>query len=214
MLRWFQALMPREDRFFAQFNRHAQIVLEGAMALRELLNGGASVAEGAHRVMALEVQADTIARDVLLLVRRTFITPIDRGDIRDLISTLDDTIDQMQKTAKAVMLFEVRELEPEMAQMGDQILAAAKLTVQAVELIGAMRENATRLNQITEEIIRLEDDSDTLNDKGIKALFKRHRDGNAMDYIVGIEIYDHLEKVMDRFEDLANRISGIVIEHA
>jgi predicted phosphate transport protein (TIGR00153 family) len=213
MLRWFQALMPREDSFFAQFNRHAQIVLEGAMALRELLNGGPHVAEGAHRVMALEVQADTIARDVLLLVRRTFITPIDRGDIRDLISTLDDTIDQMQKTAKAVMLFEVRELEPEMTEMGDQILAAAKLAVQAVGLIGAMRENGTRLNQLTEEIIRLEDESDTLNDKGIKALFKRHRDGNAMDYIIGIEIYDHLEKVMDRFEDLANRISGIVIEH-
>jgi hypothetical protein len=213
MLRWFQALMPREDRFFAQFNRHAQIVLEGALALRELLNGGTTMAEGAHRVMALEIQADTIARDVLLLVRRTFITPIDRSDIRDLISTLDDTIDQMQKTAKAVMLFEVREIEPEMAKMGDQILAAAKLTVQAVELIGAMRENSARLNQITEEIIRLEDDSDTVNDMGIKALFKKHRDGNAMDYVVGIEIYDHLEKVMDRFEDLANRISGIAIEN-
>jgi uncharacterized protein Yka (UPF0111/DUF47 family) len=100
-----------------------------------------------------------------------------------------------------------------MAKMGDQILAAAKLTVQAVELIGAMRENSARLNQITEEIIRLEDDSDTVNDMGIKALFKKHRDGNAMDYVVGIEIYDHLEKVMDRFEDLANRISGIAIEN-
>lgn len=214
MLRWFQDLMPREDRFFGQFNRHAQIVLEGAMALRELLNGGPSVVDGAHRVMALEVQADMIARDVLILVRKTFITPLDRGDIKDLISTLDDTIDQMQKTAKAVMLFEVRELEPEMAEMGDHILAAAKLTVQAVELLGSMRENSARLNQIAEEIIRLEDDSDTLNDRGIKALFKRHREGNAMDYIVGVEIFDHLEKVMDRFEDLANRISGIVIEHA
>ncbi len=96
--------------------------------------------------------------------------------------------------------------------MGDQILAAAKLTVQAVELLGSVRENSARLNTITEEIIRLEDDADTLNDKGIKALYKQHRDGNAMNYIIGIEIYDHLEKVMDRFEDVANRISGIVIE--
>ncbi len=81
-------------------------------------------------------------------------------------------------------------------------------------LLGTMRENATLLNQITEEMIRLEDGADTLNDKGIKSLFLRHREGNAMDYIVGIEIYDHLEKVMDRFEDVASRISGIVIEHA
>jgi hypothetical protein len=99
-----------------------------------------------------------------------------------------------------------------MAQMGDEIVDAAKLTVEAVKLLGSLRENAGRLNGITEEIVRLEDDSDTLNDQGIKALFKRHKEGNAMGYIIGVEIYDHLEKVMDRFEDVANRISGIVIE--
>jgi uncharacterized protein len=212
MLRWFQALMPREDRFFALFSRHAGTLVDGAGALQELLKGGPGVPAAAQKVMALENQADVIAREVLLLVRRTFITPFDRGDIKDLINTLDDTIDQMQKTAKAVLLFEVSTLEPEMAQMGDHILQAAKLTVEAVGLLGSLRENAGRLNAITEEIVRLEDDADTLNDNGIKALFQKHRDGNAMSYIIGVEIYDHLEKVMDRFEDVANRISGIVIE--
>jgi predicted phosphate transport protein (TIGR00153 family) len=212
MLRWFQALMPREDRFFDLYNRHAETLVQGAEALRELLKGGPGVTDAAHKVFAFETQADAIARNVLVLVRRTFITPFDRGDIKDLINTLDDTIDQMQKTAKAVLLFEVDTLEPEMAQMGEQIVQAAKLTMEAVKLLGSLRENATRLNGITEAIIRLEDDSDTLNDNGIKALFKRHRDGNAMSYIVGVEIFDHLERVMDRFEDVANRISGIVIE--
>ena len=61
-------------------------------------------------------------------------------------------------------------------------------------------------------MVQLEDDADTLNDSGIKSLFEQHRDGNAMAYIIGVEIYDHLEKVMDRFEDVSNRISGIVIE--
>ena len=212
MFRWFQALMPREDRFFALFNRHAAVLVSGAEALRDLLKGGTGVEDACRRVMAFENEADAIARDVLLLVRRTFITPFDRGDIKDLIGTLDDTIDQMQKTAKAVMLFEVREIEPEMAQMGDEIVQAAKLTVEAVRLLSSMRESSPRLNAITEEIVRLEDDADTLNDKGIKALFQKHKNGNAMGYIVGVEIYDHLEKVMDRFEDVANRISGIVIE--
>ncbi|MFL6690378.1 MAG: DUF47 domain-containing protein [Alphaproteobacteria bacterium] len=212
MLRWFQSLLPREDRFFELYNRHAGILVLGAEALRELLNGGSGVSAAAMQVIALEAQADAVARDVLLLVRRTFITPFDRSDIKDLINTLDDTIDQMQKTAKAVLLFEVERVEPGMAQMGDRIVEAAKLTVEAVGLLGALRDNVARLNTITEAIIRLEDDTDTLNDNGVKSLFTQHRDGNAMHYIVGVEIYDHLEKVMDRFEDVANRISGIVIE--
>jgi uncharacterized protein len=213
MLRWFQALMPRENRFFELYNRHAAILLQGAEVLRELLNGGPGVAAAARKVIALEQQADAIAREVLLLVRRTFITPFDRSDIKDLINTLDDTIDQMQKTAKAVLLFEVEKLEPQMGEMGECIVQSAKLTLEAVGLLDSLREKAARLNAITEEIIRLEDGVDTLNDTGIKSLFTQHREGNAMEYIVGVEIYDHLEKVMDRFEDVANRISGIVIEH-
>lgn len=212
MLRWFQALMPREDRFFKLFNRHAEVVVSGAQALRGLLDGGVGIFEACGRVIAFEHEADEIAREALLLVRRSFITPFDRSDIKDLIGTLDDTIDQMQKTAKAVALFEVETIAPQMAKMGDDILEAAKLTVEAVSLLGSLRSNAARLNAIIEEIIRLEDHSDTLNDLGIKSLFVRHKDGNAMDYIIGVEIYDHLEKVMDRFEDVAKRISGIVIE--
>jgi predicted phosphate transport protein (TIGR00153 family) len=212
MLRWFQALMPREDRFFELFSRHAETLVKGAEALQELLKGGPGVAEAAQKIVAFENQADAIAREILLLARRTFITPFDRGDIKDLINTLDDTIDQMQKTAKAALLFEVSAMEPQMAWMGDHIVKAAKLTVEAVGLLSTLRENATKLNAITEEIVRLEDDADSLNDSGIKTLFQQHRDGNVMSYIIGVEIYDHLEKVMDRFEDVANRISGIVIE--
>ena len=214
MLRWFQALMPREERFFALFKRHADTIVSGAEALREVLRGGDGAALAVQRVMDFETQADSITRDVLLLMRRSFITPFDRGDIQDLIGTLDDSIDQMQKTAKAIRLFEVDTLEPEMGEMGDSIVKAAKLAVEAVSLLGSLRENSARLNAITDEIIRLEDSADELHNLGIKALFKRHRDGNVMGYIVGVEIYDHLEKVMDRFEDVANRISGIVIEQA
>ena len=204
--------MPREDRFFDLFNRHAATLIEGAKALCELLAGGAGVSAAAQKVFAYENVADAIARDVLLLVRRSFITPFDRGDIQDLLKTLDDCIDQMQKTAKAVLLFEVEAMEPEMTAMGERIMQAATLTVEAVALLGSMRDNSARLNAITEQIIHLEEDTDTLNLTGIKALYKKHRNGNAMHYIVGIEIYDHLEKVMDRFEDVANRISGIMIE--
>jgi predicted phosphate transport protein (TIGR00153 family) len=162
--------------------------------------------------MEFENQADIITRDVLTLTRRSFITPFDRSDIKELITALDDAIDQMQKTAKAIVLFEVATFEPEMAQMGGIIVQAAKLTVDAVALLGSMRQQSARLNALTEEIIRLEENADGLHDLGIKSLYTKYRVGNAMDYIVGTEIYDHLERVMDRFEDVANCISGIAIE--
>ena len=212
MLQFFQALMPREEKFFLLFDRHAQTLVAGARALRDLLDGGAGVPEACGRIVAHENDADQIAREVLLSVRRSFITPFDRVDIKELISQLDDSIDQMQKTAKAITLFEVTSFEPHMRQMADIILRCAELTVEAVKLLGSMRENAGRINAITEEITKLEEQADELNDVGIKALFLAHRDGNAMAFIVGSEIYDHLEKVVDRFEDVANRISGIVIE--
>jgi hypothetical protein len=212
MLRFFQALMPREDKFFGLFDRHAHTLVQGALALRDLLEGGSGVPDACRRIVVHENEADAIAREVMLSVRRSFITPFDRGDIKDLIGLLDDSIDQMQKTAKTITLFEVVKFEPPMRQMGDIIQRCAELTVEAVGLLGSMRENVTRLNAITEEIVKLEEQADELNDAGIKTLFLSYRDGNAMGFIVGSEIYDHLEKVVDRFEDVANRISGIVIE--
>jgi len=86
--------MPREEKFFEQFNNHARTLVDGAVALRDLLEGGAGVADACRRIVAHENEADIIARDVLIGVRRSFITPFDRGDIKDLIGQLDDTIDQ------------------------------------------------------------------------------------------------------------------------
>ena len=213
MLRWFQALMPREDRFFDLFNRHALTLRLGAAALDDLLQDRVSVAEGCARVVQHENEADAIARDVLMAVRRTFITPFDRGDIKELINLLDDAIDQMQKTVKAITLFEVGAFEPPMKEMGVIIVEAAEKVIEAIALLGAMRDNAGKLNVITEEITRIEERSDEVHDTGIKALFHKYRESGAMGYIVGAEIYDHLEKVVDRFEDVANKVSAIVIEH-
>jgi len=206
--------MPKEERFFDHFIRHARTIVNGSEALCALLHDGATVPEACRKVMDFENQADLITRDVLILTRRSFITPFDRSDIKELISTLDDSIDQMQKTAKTILLFEVARFEPQMAEMGDIIVQTAKLTLDAVALLGAHRQQASQLIGITGEIIRLEEVADEKHNQGIKALFLKHRDGNAMEFIVGNEIYDHLEKVMDRFEDVANCISGIVIEQA
>jgi len=214
MFSWFHILMPQEGRFFDLFSRHAQTIVQGSEALSALLHGRIAVREGCARLFEFENQADVITQDVLTLTRRSFITPFDRGDIKALITSLDDAIDQMKKTAKSILLFEVERFEPQMAQMGGIIVETAKLTVDAVALLRSLRQEAARVNGITESIIRLEESADDLNNQGVKALFLKQRDGNAMDYIVGNDIYNHLERVMDRFEDVANGISGIAIEQS
>jgi predicted phosphate transport protein (TIGR00153 family) len=213
MLRWFQALLPREEGFFDLFEAHARTLCAGARSLRELLNGGDRVPEFCAEIARYEDEADHITRDVLLAVRRTFITPFDRSDIRDLIGAMDDAIDQMHKTAKAVTLFEQRSFHPDMVTLGEVIVKTADLTSEAVPLLRSLQNNAARLNAITEEITRLEEDSDQLYDKGMADLFHGPARTDPMAFIVGSEIYDHLEKVVDRFEDVANQISGVLIEH-
>jgi len=214
MFAWFQILMPQEGRFFELFDRHAKTIVDGSEALRALLHGKTKVGDGCRQVFDFENQADIITQDVLTLTRRSFITPFDRGDIKTLITSLDDSIDQMKKTAKSILLFEVETFEPVMAEMGDIIVETAKHTVDAVAHLKSLRKEAHKVNGITEAIIKLEEHADELNNRGVKALFQKHRSGNAMDYIVGNDIYNHLERVMDRFEDVANGISGLAIEQS
>ncbi len=119
-----------------------------------------------------------------------------------------------QAVAKTIMLFEVDSFEPHMEQMGEVIVQTAKLTVEAVALLQTLRQQSHKVNEVTEAIIRLEESADDLNNHGVKALYLKHRDGNAMDYMIGNDIYNHLERVMDRFEDVANGISGLAIEQS
>lgn len=215
MLGWFQALLPREDKFFDLFEAHAATLVQGAAALRDVLEGGAGVEAACARIVQHENEADDVAREVLFAVRRSFITPFDRSDIRGLTNSLDDTIDQMQKTAKTITLFEITEFSPQMRELGAIAVRCADLTQQAVSLLAHMRKNHERLNELTEQVTRLETESDAVYDDGLKALYAAERatGGSGLGYIMGSQIYDHLEKVIDRFEDVANRINGVLVEH-
>ncbi|GJD34995.1 DUF47 domain-containing protein [Methylobacterium aerolatum] len=212
MLGWFRALMPKETPFFDLFERHAATLVDGAAALRSLLDGTQDLPRAFASIAAHEDKADTITQEALQAVRRTFITPFDRSDIQDLVGSLDDAIDQMLKMAKAVRRFEVTRFEAEMREMGVIIEEAAAVVAEALPKLRALNENAADLNVLTERVIRLEGRADDLHEAGLKALYQASRQ-DPMAFIVGSELYDHLEKVMDRFEDVANQISSIVVEH-
>ncbi|GAC1328071.1 MAG: DUF47 domain-containing protein [Beijerinckiaceae bacterium] len=213
MLNWFRALLPKDDRFFDLFARHSQTLVAGASALQALLQGGDTVQQYAREIVAREQEADDITREVLLAVRRTFITPFDRSDIQDLIQSMDDAIDQMQKTVKTITLFEVKTFDPLMREMGQTIVDAAQLTAKAIPLLNAIGTHAAQLQVFAEDVMRVEGRADELHDEGLKALYRAHGTTNAMAYIIGSEILGHLESVVDRFEDVANRVNSIVIEN-
>lgn len=213
MLGWFRALMPKEERFFELFERHSQLLVRGAQALERLLEGGEGVAAKAREVADFENQADDVTRDVLLAVRRSFITPFDRGDITDLIQSMDDAIDQMHRVSKTVLLYELTSFDPVMREMAACVAEAARLTAEAIPLLKTPNANAARLGELTEKIVAVEGRSDELHDQGLKALFKGEGQANPMAYIIGSEIYGQLEDVVDRFEDVANEINGIVVEN-
>jgi uncharacterized protein len=213
MMRWFHALMPKEERFFDLFARHSQAVLAGAEALRAMLEGGPALQRNYQIVMDREQDADDVTREVLIAVRRTFITPFDRGNIRDLITSMDNAIDQMQKTAKGIVLFDVTEFTPQMKEMADAIVKCARLVQEAVQLLRSISSEAVHISTLTERISQLEGHADELHDIGLRALYLANVNTNPMAFFIGNEVYDHLEKVVDRFDDVANIMHGIVIEH-
>ena len=213
MLGWLRALMPKEDSFFSLFEQHAALVVAAAESLRAALEGGPALHEHLQAVVERENEADAITREVLLAVRRTFITPFDRGDIKDLITAMDDAIDQMQKTTKTIRLFKVTAFEPEMVQMAERIVQAARTVQQAIPLLRAISTNAAQIGSLTEQVGRIEGETDDLHDAARSRLFEAQDPAGALHFWVSSEILDYLEKVMDRLEDVANEIHGTMIEH-
>ena len=213
MLQWFQRLLPRQDVFFPAFERHAAVMVKAALALREMVAGGDQLKARFQEILALEHEADTIAREVLLGLRTSFITPFDRADIQSLITSMDDSVDQCKATAKAIMLFEMTQFEPDMRTMADAIVECSELAQRAVAKLSDVAKNAAELNEICLQITRIEGDADDAYDRGLELLYQKVKGGDALEFIRGSEIYKHLEDTVDSLDDVADEIQGIVIEH-
>jgi uncharacterized protein len=213
MLQWFQRLIPRQNVFFPAFERHAAVMVKAAVALREMVSGGDQLKSRFQEILDLEHEADSIAREVLLGLRTTFITPFDRADIQSLITSMDDSVDQCKATAKAIMLFEMTKFEPDMRKMTDAVVECSELASRAVAMLSDVAKNATALNEICLQISRIEGDADDAYDRGLEMLYQKVKGGDALEFIRGSEIYKHLEDTVDGLDDVADEIQGIVIEH-
>src|SRR3954454_5411246 len=212
MFAWFQRLLPRKSDFFGMFEAHAATLVAAAEAMDKLVDGGPRKEEIAE-VERREHEADNIIRQVLTDVRRTFLTPFERGAITSLIGAMDDAIDEMHSAAVAIDLYELDRFEPEMKQIVGMAVEAARLTAEAMPLMRNISKNGARLHSITEKVVELEGAADDVHATGLKKAFQEDSN-NPMQFIVARELYKHLERIADAFEDVANEIDGIVIDHA
>ena len=213
MAGFLRKLMPREDKFFDMFEAHAAKSLAAAKALAAVFEGGKNIAANCAALMKAEDEADHITAQVSEALRKSFITPFDRGDIKNLITDMDDAVDQMNKTAKAILLFEVKTFAPNMKIIADEAVQMATLLTQALPLLRNLGPNAAKLHQLCGQMFAIEDESDRHHENGLKALIKGKAKKDAMAFIIGSDLFGHLEKVADKFEDVAHTIDGIVIEH-
>jgi predicted phosphate transport protein (TIGR00153 family) len=214
MFAWFQRLLPKTGNFFELFEAHAATVLSAAEATARLIADGTSSKEHIREIIEREHDADEITREVLQTVRRTFLTPFDRGAISALIGALDDTVDEMQATAQAVDLYEIESFTPHMRDMAAIVVDAARLTAEAMPLLRDVSRNGARLHELTERLVRIEGHADTIHAEGLRVALKQHGSSDTLRFVIEREIYKHLERIVDAFEDVADEIDGIVIDHS
>lgn len=214
MFAWFQRLLPKTGNFFELFEAHAATVLAGAEATARLLDGGPAGKEHIREIIEREHDADEITREVLKSVRATFLTPFDRASITALIGSLDDTIDEMQAAAAAIDLYEVTSFAPEMRDMAAIAVDAARLAAEAMPLLRDVTRNGERLHELTERLIRIEGHADEIHAAGLKRSLQEHGATDTLRFVIERELYKHLERIVDAFEDVADEIDGIVIDHA
>ena len=207
----FGRLMPREGRFFELFNEHAGQVVQGSRELAALMASGDDLEHRAHNIESIEKRADRITRSTIELLHKTFITPIDRDDIHQLISKMDDILDLIEDAAQLMFLYDVRVPTPEAKKLADICVVCCEKMQSAVALLSSM-DNAAAIMTICTEIDRLESDADHVMRGAIARLFRDEPD--VRELIKLRTVYEHLETVTDRCEDVANIIQGIVLENS
>jgi uncharacterized protein len=207
----FARLMPHEGRFFTYFTEHAALILQGAVELRAMLDNIGELEVRAHNIKTIESRADLVTHDTIQLLHQTFITPLDREDIHQLITRMDDILDLIEDVSHCVFLYDLRAVTEEAKRLADICVACAEKVEAAVKMLDDMA-NSESITKVCSEIDRLETDADQVLRSGLAKLFRLEPDTREL--IKMKEIYELLETVTDRCEDVANIIEGIVLENA
>ncbi|MBS0435094.1 MAG: DUF47 domain-containing protein [Proteobacteria bacterium] len=213
----FGKLLPREGNFFELFNQHGMHIVEGARAFIALIQNYADLdlrEKYANEVVTAERSADRVTAEVARLLHKTFITPIDREQIHGLINAMDDILDLLQDATETMSLYDVRAMTDDVLRLGDLSAKCCERVQHAVSLLPKISQPATAEAAIKtcEEIDKLESDADRVMRGAMSRLFREETD--VRELIKLKAIYEQLESISDRCEDVANLIEGIVLENA
>jgi hypothetical protein len=213
----FGKLLPREGNFFELFNQHAERIVEAAHAFSKLVahyNDPALREKYNQDVDNAERAADRVTHEVNRLIHKTFITPIDRDQIHTLINTMDDVADLIQDSAETMALYDVRQVNDEITRLTDLSVKCCERVKDAVALIARLADGPTAEAALKtcEEIDRLESDADRVMRAAMSKLFREEPD--VREVLKLKAIYELLETITDKCEDVANVIEGIVLENS
>ena len=214
---FFGKLLPREGNFFEMFNQHADRILDAARAFQQLVAHYSDplLREQYNRdVDNAERAADRVTHEVNRALHRTFITPIDRDQIHQLINTMDDVADLIQDSAETMALYDVRAVNDEITRLTDLSVKCCERVKDAVALIGKLADQsaADAALKTCEEIDRLESDADRVMRSAMSRLFREEPD--VREVLKLKAIYELLESVTDKCEDVANVSEGIILEQS
>ncbi|AYQ38718.1 phosphate transport regulator [Burkholderia aenigmatica] len=207
----FGRFMPTEGKFFELFNAHAKYIVAGGRELELLIDNLADAEIHKQNVQTAEKAADKLTHETIDLLHKTFITPLDRDEIHKLITTMDDILDLMEDVATAVSLYDVRAVTSEASQLAHIVTQSAQHVQQAVGMLSDMKQSAQIL-KACEEIDRWESEADRVLRAAMSKLFREEDDVKTLIKLKAI--YELLEEITDKCEDVANIIEGIVLENA
>jgi predicted phosphate transport protein (TIGR00153 family) len=200
------SLFPKDENFFALFKKQAAVVREGCHELHEMMSKFDRLEERAARLKEIEHQGDLVTHDVFERLNRTFITPLEREDIHNLASGLDDVLDSVEAIGSRVVLFNVKESRPEAVQLTSILDECGQQIEQAVGHL----QDFKGLMAFTIELNRLENQADVISRHVVADLFTGRHD--VMDVLRWKELYGRLESAADQCEDVANTIEAIVLK--
>ena len=200
--------IPREVRFFDDFVAMAVEIKKGAALLEEMLGGDRPQWDKADEIKTIEHKCDNLTHEVIQRLHRTFVTPLDREDIHMLASSLDDVIDAIDEAAANVKLYRLDHVRTEAREMVKIINACADEMVKALQAL----ERRKGVNEPAVELNRLENDADRIHQDALQRLFDE--EPNPILVMKWKEVIDLLEETVDRCEDVANVVEGVVVKHA
>ncbi|AON54405.1 phosphate transport regulator protein [Herbaspirillum seropedicae] len=203
--------MPTEGKFFDLFNQHAELAVKCAKEMVALMTNFDDLEIRVHAIEAVEKEADKVTHNAIELLHKTFITPLDRDDIHQLITRMDDILDLLEDAAQTISLYDIKAITPEAKRLAELCLSCAEKVQSAVGLLSNM-DNSRQILAICQEIDRLESDADHVMRAAMSKLFRDEPDVRTLIKLKAI--YEILETVTDRCEDVANIIEGIIVENA